>query len=1316
MQQVIEPFLTSFYTINKAEKKYNEHPLFNSGICNSFEEWSTIWSCRLIDLIQHEETNHLLNSYKPSIRRSNRLLTLFFPYILLHTLFESKKYVIQYIYEEFKSVFDSSVTKEVNSLKPASIMLNSTNKDSNMDPSSSNNNVSPNSNNNVEEQAFWRLCVEHCSEQIDFLQHWLRGWQSTHLVGDHETVMATSYKIIEEFVYKFSKLQIAQANYQAGEYVRSLVYLEEYICEIGKDSTVTINSRLQEHISFLIKIHGKLSDADSVQGAVYLKKSSLTLSEEILVNRLTDRPQDTMSCYEQLLASDEPLTYDNIRGIVDCYLSLDTPETALLMAKGLWKKVSKQCNVSEEDFRECTSEVLWRLGRFDDLEEILPSDSITHRRNDNWSIQCAEACLLFRKENTCDNFQSLMDEIRSNVVRNLHSTSLIGSECSYENYYVETVRLHLLDDVEKIKRFYIDLIDLIHADMIHLDECREEVNNFIRNWDARIRVLQPTVRILEPVFACRRNLLLETERLLQEQSQLAKDPSHKSLICSVHDLIHEEVGRLWLRSAQMYREARCLQQAQLSLMKADQYKSPLLFLEKSKLMWLKGDQRYTFKLLEENIERMESLCSNNVKELSDDQQSIYSEAKFLLASYNAESMNICSESNLRCFKEALICEKSTAQCYTHLAQYMEKIYDSLNNDEKEGESGCTLLLDIVINYAKSLRSSFTNVYQSLPRLLSIWLDFTAKVANSTKECATSSTDRRLQMQVERSRKMNDIIHHCQRLLPISIFYTTLSQLLSRLCHPSNDVYNNLKLIIIKLLEHYPQQCLWTLLPYYKSGHTMRAKRCFMIFNDPRLNNLPFQKLLNDFNMLTERLIELTNKEDVCDSNCQLSNLVKQLPRMLRDPGFSQIMLPFEKYMHAQFPMNKTTMLNSSSTGRMNAQSSTINMESLYNPIGADSDNPNVKNSSTFSVFPHNAIYIKKICEKVTVIRSAAKPKKIVVQCSDGIYYNLMLKPKDDLRKDYRLMEFNALVKRYLHQNPEARHRGLTIRTYAVVPLNETCGLVEWLPNLNSFRNICQSIYQARGLGVPDRMIRKYMLPKTDPIEKKRNLFTDILLPKHPPVFQLWFRQQFPTAQTWYLARSNYIKTLSVMSMVGYILGLGDRHGENILFDQSNGDAVHVDFNCLFNLGETFPYPELVPFRLTHNMIAAMGPLGVEGPFRCCCEISLRVLKDATKTLVSVLTPFFYDLAFSKRGASCGGQLNSVSNKSVASAQEVTDPKAILDVKRIERRLKGYVSIHHITIYFYYSAFTATILFVFSSRLRIVLPAAFHFLLKGRSIS
>jgi phosphatidylinositol kinase/protein kinase (PI-3 family) len=31
-----------------------------------------------------------------------------------------------------------------------------------------------------------------------------------------------------------------------------------------------------------------------------------------------------------------------------------------------------------------------------------------------------------------------------------------------------------------------------------------------------------------------------------------------------------------------------------------------------------------------------------------------------------------------------------------------------------------------------------------------------------------------------------------------------------------------------------------------------------------------------------------------------------------------------------------------------------------------------------------------------------------------------------------------------------------------------------------------------------------------------------------------------------------------------MFSLGDRHGENILFEEGNGGTLHVDFNCLFD--------------------------------------------------------------------------------------------------------------------------------------------------------
>lgn len=116
---------------------------------------------------------------------------------------------------------------------------------------------------------------------------------------------------------------------------------------------------------------------------------------------------------------------------------------------------------------------------------------------------------------------------------------------------------------------------------------------------------------------------------------------------------------------------------------------------------------------------------------------------------------------------------------------------------------------------------------------------------------------------------------------------------------------------------------------------------------------------------------------------------------------------------------------------------------------------------------------------------------------------------------------------------------------------------------------------------------------------------EVLRKWQPAVFWKWFVQNFTEPSSWYRARLAFARTTAVMSMVGHIIGyalspancskqlpicfvlfgrLGDRHGENILFDRTNGDCCHVDFNCLFFKGLSFPIPERVPFRLTHNMV------------------------------------------------------------------------------------------------------------------------------------
>lgn len=58
------------------------------------------------------------------------------------------------------------------------------------------------------------------------------------------------------------------------------------------------------------------------------------------------------------------------------------------------------------------------------------------------------------------------------------------------------------------------------------------------------------------------------------------------------------------------------------------------------------------------------------------------------------------------------------------------------------------------------------------------------------------------------------------------------------------------------------------------------------------------------------------------------------------------------------------------------------------------------------------------------MRSLARPRKLTIQGSDGQIYMFLGKPRDDLRKDARLMDFNAIINKLLKSNSESRRRQL----------------------------------------------------------------------------------------------------------------------------------------------------------------------------------------------------------------------------------------------------------------------------------------------------
>lgn len=129
--------------------------------------------------------------------------------------------------------------------------------------------------------------------------------------------------------------------------------------------------------------------------------------------------------------------------------------------------------------------------------------------------------------------------------------------------------------------------------------------------------------------------------------------------------------------------------------------------------------------------------------------------------------------------------------------------------------------------------------------------------------------------------------------------------------------------------------------------------------------------------------------------------------------------------------------------------------------------------------------------------------------------------------------------------------------------------------------------------------------------------------------------------SWFALRLNYSRSVATNSIVGHILGLGDRHTSNILIDNGTGEVVHIDLGIAFeqvgkgrhpsisilsasSQGKLLPIPERVPFRMTADMVDGLGSSGTQGVFQRCAEETLRVLRDGSEVILTVLEVFRHD--------------------------------------------------------------------------------------------
>ncbi|KAK6543275.1 serine/threonine-protein kinase M1 [Orbilia ellipsospora] len=908
-------------------------------------------------------------------------------------------------------------------------------------------------------------------------------------------------------------------------------------------------------------IYSEIDEPDGIEG-ISTKLSVVNIEQQILEHRKAGRWLAVQSWYEHLL-KENPTNIDLQYGLLSSLKESGQHETLLIHIEPIFDTRSSLLY----KILGFGIESAWRSLNWKKLELLLRKSSDT--AHTQFEISIGRAIDAFRR----GDWKDLEDVISQGQDQLIRSMTLSGTN-SIRACRDTLFQLQALSECRYITS---------NLKGHHLDE-----QAFRNNLDARLTLLGPSHREKQYILALRRALLS-----LSEKYQESMGPY---------------ISSLWLATAKLARKKKDYHQAFTAILNSnDTQNGPI---EQAKLAWNEGRHRKAIKLLENAIETKvfettgvitsESLQDDDASETRDrrPQSSTRARAMLLWARWMDSAGQIQSKVLASSFRDV-------ANTYSHWEKghfYLGRHYNNILRTEKAfppSKRPQTFLIGetvklVCTNYLKAMFYGTRYIFQTLPQFLNLWLDFGVEYETPfSGEVGTD--DFRKHLASQRAAQMKVLLASINQQLsniPAYIFLTALPQIMSRVGIQSTITWPHLERLIIKILIAYPRHTLWSILAVFKSAHNdrrtaerrTRAQRILHHLENQRTGTVDLKSLIVAAQKLVHELLGLSNFE------------IKGKPThvSLRDDlGFQ----------HNVAPVALVIPVQSALTVSFPADGLTSKVD--HNP------------------FSRNQATISKFEDEADVMTSLQKPRKITIIGSDGRRYPLMCKPKDDLRKDARLMEFNTIINRLLKKDDESSRRQLQIRTYAVTPLNEECGLIEWVNNLRPLRDIILKSYRNKNIPVNYGEIR-VLLDDACSDPEKYHLFDDVIVSRFPSVFHEWFVETFPEPEAWFAARLSYVRTTSVISMVGYVLGLGDRHGENILYDETTGETQHVDFNCLFDKGLTFEKPERVPFRLTHNMVDAMGLTGYEGPFRRSSEVVMRILRQSEESLMTVVETFLHD--------------------------------------------------------------------------------------------
>ncbi|PSC70468.1 serine threonine-kinase ATR isoform X1 [Micractinium conductrix] len=1192
VQAIVRPYLNSKYQLRGIAERPGG-TLFRTGL--SFRKWIFNWLAQLMQRHASGELVKVFRAVLPVLRFDLPTALFLLPYMVHNVLAAGPDAGRHAVRQEIEAVLGGAASRE------------------------------------------GMLCCQTIFTLLDTLHNWhsdanaVRQRELAAAVAaapaadsGQQVELGTEWDCIEQLLAAMPKQLLAQAASQCGAHARSLQYFESHVRKVYQGALNPAAYRSAAYgdaeVSYLQEVYGKLEEPDGLQGLVRLRQGGPRPEDQRLAAEKAGNWSEALTLYEQalqhsglgcagvgvgggtvgvgvggaaangglqaaaaVLAGDvgrvggggaSGLQAGNAglgvmqRGYLDCLLHIGHHRGLLSQVEGLAVEAS---DMSAAQLAALGAAASWRLGQWDLVAGYTEAANASFPQLDvgaRWEVRIARLLWAVARRDW-GALQGDLERARAEVMGFFSAAAME----SYSRAYPHLVKLHMLQEVADV------------AGSLQREGGSAEWQISLR-WEDRLRLTQSSLASQEPILALRRQLAALSGKAA-------------------------EAGECWLQLAQLCRGTGHYETATTAVLEAVASRVPSAPLEHVQLLWDKG-QPYRAVSEAQVLDRQaqeHTLPAPFADEK--DHNRFAAEVALQLAQWLAETGQAAKDEIEGLFGRATCLEAKNETMIFRFAVFLDEVMtDARRRQEAERERGdrqkgldrlqgmariklgedkpfLELLPDVIKSYGMSMMYGSQHTSQSLPRMLTLWFEFGTFLTSFRSRAQAPRHEEKTQVQ-NATNSITALMTGLAKKIPMHTWLAALPQLISRMCHPCKEVSELVRLIIVHITQAYPHQSLWSLAAVSKSGVPARRGAASSIINAAKKNM--DQKQFAEMNSFCDQLIRLATHQP---SKGRTLSARKEFNHLVRSMPLQNIIMPAMRALSIALPPPPTS-------GRGGA----VAAPAFQQP---------------------ELVTIDGIVDSIEVMSSLQKPKKVTLIGSDGGLYTFLAKPKDDLRKDNRMMEAAGVLNRLFSGDPVARRRNLYLRRFAVLPIGEDNGIVEWVLNTTGLRHCLNEVYTAAGLFKGQTTNRWFQrtYEGAQPTKRRAEVLDEILK-SWPALFHRWWLARFAEPAAWLNARLAYTRTSAVWCMVGHMVGLGDRHGENILIDCVTGDAVHVDFSCLFDKGLTLAKPEMVPFRLTQNVVDGFGVSGVEGVFRRVCEITLSVLRAHKGSILSHMDTFVHD--------------------------------------------------------------------------------------------